>query len=267
MNNYIYRPVELEALSCYDFVGYYELKKMDKKIESGNHVIESKKSFNLMEEHPSYKYMMVVARKHHIIPAINTTKLLPNIAELAMHVIDVSNEVVQKREMFAKIVLSLFCSYRIQEDIKVDESYWEYYLHALGNKLISDNNLQVIQNLIDCLHNCTKLKTPNDELQRITDLIHHEDDKQVESQYDKENYISTAEALQKLEQDDDFGIRIAHPSKRKLSIISSRHNIVDQDITNLDDFSNNITEVPDFLSTQQRISQHNKTSNCDLSSS
>ena len=41
---YIYRPVELEALSCYDFVAYYELKKMDKKkIESGNHVIESKK--------------------------------------------------------------------------------------------------------------------------------------------------------------------------------------------------------------------------------
>ena len=44
VNNYIYRPIELETLSCYDFVAYYELKKMDKKkIESDNHVIESKK--------------------------------------------------------------------------------------------------------------------------------------------------------------------------------------------------------------------------------
>ena len=134
-----------------------------------------------MEEHPSYKYMKIVTRKHHIVPAINNTNLLPNIADLAMHEINVSKEVLQKRELFAKIVLSLFCPYRIQEDIRINDSYWEYYLHAISNGLISDSNFKVIQNLIDCLHNCKRMKTPNDELQRITDLIHHDEDKQVES--------------------------------------------------------------------------------------
>ena len=70
-----------------------------------------------------------------------------------------------------------------------------------------------------------------------------------------------------MEQDDDFGIRIAHPSKRKLSIVASRHNIIDHVIPNLDQTTGNIMEVPEFLSTQQRMSKHNRTKNSDIDGS
>ena len=60
INNIIYRPVELELLSCYDMVSLYELKKMDKKkIEKMDHIVEGRTVFNLLEEHPSHKYMIV----------------------------------------------------------------------------------------------------------------------------------------------------------------------------------------------------------------
>ena len=47
INNMIYRPTELEHLSCYDMVTHYEIRKMIKsRIESMNHIVESKTSFN-----------------------------------------------------------------------------------------------------------------------------------------------------------------------------------------------------------------------------
>ena len=63
INNIIYRPGELEDLSCYEMVSMYELKKLDKKkIEEMDHNVEGKTVFNLLEEHLSHRYMIVSRR-------------------------------------------------------------------------------------------------------------------------------------------------------------------------------------------------------------
>ena len=58
INNIIYRPVELENLSYYELIAYYEMKKMTKKkIESGNFNVEGKNMFNLMKEFTTYHWL------------------------------------------------------------------------------------------------------------------------------------------------------------------------------------------------------------------
>ena len=83
INNMIYSPTELEYISCYDMVSNYELKRMSKKkINSRNHTVEGNTSFNLVEEHPSHKCMVMAKRKNIFIPCINSLNLLPNVADL-----------------------------------------------------------------------------------------------------------------------------------------------------------------------------------------
>ena len=61
-----------------------------KKIESGNISVESKTTFNLMEEHPSHKYMVMAKRKNILIPCINYVNLIPNIKHL--HILEEISE-------------------------------------------------------------------------------------------------------------------------------------------------------------------------------
>ena len=83
INDMIYRPVEPEYLGCYELIARYEFKRMSKgRIKSNDILVEGKKTFNLVEEHPYHKCMIMSERKHHLIPYISSTNLLPNIADL-----------------------------------------------------------------------------------------------------------------------------------------------------------------------------------------
>ena len=114
INNMIYRPTELEHISCYDMVTHYELRKMTKKkIESSNHIVEGKTSFNLLEEHPSHKCMIMVKRNNIFIPCINSINLLPNIADLSINNITTEVYILRKREEYTKIILLHLYQYRI----------------------------------------------------------------------------------------------------------------------------------------------------------
>ena len=85
INNIIYRQLELQHIYCYDMIANYELKKLTrKKIESENIDINSEKTFNLANEHPSHKYMVMSQRNKIIIPCISSINLLPNIADLRL---------------------------------------------------------------------------------------------------------------------------------------------------------------------------------------
>ena len=80
INNMIYRPVELEYLGYYELITRYQLKKMSEgKIKSNNILVEGKKTFNLVEEHPYHKCMVTSERKHHNIPCISSINLVPDI--------------------------------------------------------------------------------------------------------------------------------------------------------------------------------------------
>ena len=94
--------------------------------------VESKNMFNLCEEHPSYKYMVMSKRNRVVIPSISSVKLLPNINELSLNIDNTNDEIVLKRrEKYGQIALLLFYPYRDRDDLKLDGSYWKRYIHAL----------------------------------------------------------------------------------------------------------------------------------------
>ena len=178
----IYIPFELEHLGCYEMISKYELKRMSKKkIESNNTLVESKKTFNLVEEHPSHKCMVMSERKHFIIPCISSLNLLSNIVDL--HILEESNDpnIIDLREEYAMIILLLFYPYRTQDDLVINGSFWEKYKFVVDNNILSPKSLEVIQNIQDVCHNCSKLKQAKDELDAITVYTPHEkDDKKLQ---------------------------------------------------------------------------------------
>ena len=87
--------------------------------------MKSKTTFNLLQEHPSHKYMVMARRKHVVIPCINSVNLIPNIRDL--HILEtISNKgIIEKRERYAMLVLLLFYPYCSQDDLLINDSYWD----------------------------------------------------------------------------------------------------------------------------------------------
>ena len=248
INNIIYRPVELEDLSCYELVSMYELKKLDKKkVEKMEHNVEGKTIFNLLEEHPSHKYMIVSKRIHPCIPSISSINLLPSVADISFTEGTCNEYKVKLRENYSLIVLLLFYPYRSKDDLELDGSYWKRYKYALEQRKISGKCLNVLQNIQDVCHNCSKLKSARDELELTTMYESHEDDQREQQKDDDLNIVSFDQISELFQQADDFGIREVHPSKRKLKIIAKRHDIVDQEIPQFRMINTDITDIPEGL--------------------
>ena len=142
IHNIIYRSTESEHMSYYDMVTHNELRKMNKKrIESLNCIVKSKTSFNLLGEHPSHKCMTMVKINNLLIPCINSINLLPNIADLSINHIATEVHILKKREEHTKFILLLFYHYRIQDDSMLNDSYWNRFILALDNDMISVKGL------------------------------------------------------------------------------------------------------------------------------
>jgi len=98
INNIIYRPFELNNLSCYESISEYELKPSSKKnIEDKDYNIESKTTFNFCKEHPCYNYSVMRQRNKFVVPSISSTKDIPNIIELNLDKEDTDGLVVIER--------------------------------------------------------------------------------------------------------------------------------------------------------------------------
>ena len=247
INNIIYRPVELEKFGCYDMITRYDLRRMSKeKIESNNLIVESKKTFNLVEEHPSHKCMVMSERTHFHIPCINSLNLLPNIAEL--HQFEETNDpnIIDMRERYAAIILLLFYPYRSQDDLELNGSYWNKYKYVIENNMLSAKSLEVCQNIQDVSYNCSKLKQAKDELQQTTVFTPHENDNNRKCNQE-DNTASVEEIVDMLQQIDDYGVRDVDPKMRRLSIIGERHNIVQQDVPTTNHIIPNITDIPEGI--------------------
>ena len=125
--------------------------------------------------------MVMAKRKNIFIPCINSLNLLPNVADLKIDNIITDGDTSRKREEYAKIVLLLFYPYRIQDDLMLNESYWDRYKMALIENRISQKNLQVLQNIQDVCHNCANLKVAQDDLLKTTTCEAHELDNKKKS--------------------------------------------------------------------------------------
>ena len=221
---------------------------MTKKIiESGDFNVEGKNMFNLMEEHPSRKYMVMSKRKHTCIPCISSINLLPNVAELEMEKETCNEHTLNLRENYAQIILLLFYPFRMQSDLELDGSYWKRYKDVLAKEQISKKCLDVIQNIQDVCHNCSKLRTARDDLEQATVYLSHEDDEKRKTNIEDSNCTSIDEVAESFQNVENFGIREVDSSKRKLSVIGNRYDIVDQQLPSSDIQNKDITEIPDDI--------------------
>ena len=203
--------------------------------------------FNLMEEHPSSKYMVISKRKHTCIPCISSINLLPNVAELEMEKETCNEHTLNLRENYAQIILLLFYPFRMQSDLELDGSYWKRYKDVLAKEQISKKCLDVIQNIQDVCHNCSKLRTARDDLEQATVYLSHEDDEKRKTNTEDLNCTSLDEVAELFHNAENFGIREVDSSKRKLSVIGNRYDIVNQNLPTSDIHNNDITEIPDDI--------------------
>ena len=135
INDMMYRPSELEHVNLYEVVSTYVMKKMSKKrIEEEDPIMESNTTFNLLEEHPSHKYMVMSKRKHIYVPCISSINLLPNISDLDIGNTTTNATILKQREEYANIVLLLFYPYRTQDDLMLIGSYLDKYELVLKEK-------------------------------------------------------------------------------------------------------------------------------------
>ena len=126
-------------------------------------------------------------------------------------------------------------------------SYWNRYTQALDDNMISAKGLEVCQNIQDVCHNLTKLKAAQDDLLKSTTYVAHDLDKNHHNHVNDEPIISFDEIADIFASQDDYGVRQVHPTKRSLSTIASRCNIIKQDIPLCDNTIPNITEIPDGI--------------------
>ena len=124
-------------------ISKYELKRTTKKkIESNDIIVDNKKTFNLLEEHTSHRCIVISEWTHYVIPCINSVSLHPNITYLNQ--LEVTNDpnIIDPREKYAKIVLLWFYSYYIQDDLLLNESYWEKCKYVMDNNIFSTKSIQ-----------------------------------------------------------------------------------------------------------------------------
>ena len=247
INNMIYRPSELEHLGLYDLSSQYELRQMSKKrLNSGNVLVESKTTFNLLQEHPSHKYMVMSKRKHIFIPQICSINLLPNIKDI--HILEQTSDksIIDLRERYAMIVLLLFYPYRIMDDLVIDDSYWDKYKSVLSNSEPSGKSLEVIQNIQDVSYNCSYIRKAKDSLEATTIFKPHETDGKTKCE-ENENMTDVNELAEMFKQLDDTDLEDSNPNMRSLSKIGQRHCIVTQEIPTNNFTLPDITDIPDGI--------------------
>ena len=118
---------------------------------------------------------------------------------------------------------------------------------TLDNNMISVEGLEVCQNIQDVCHNLTKLRATQDDLLKSTTYVAYELDKNHHNHANYESTISFDEIADTFAQQDDYGVRQDHPTKRKLSTIASRCTIKNQDIPLCDKIIPNITDIPEGI--------------------
>ena len=83
----------------------------------------------------------------------------------------------------------------------------------------------MIQNIQDCQHNCSKLKTATDDLEKKTTVYDaHEDDYQKGRNVDDDNCVDVNEIAEMFQHLDGMGVREVDPKQRRLKIIAERYN-------------------------------------------
>ena len=126
-NDYLFRPTDLDDYCFYHQTMEYtkQYKQKGYNTEDGEAVQDNMK---LGDGHPGQGFAYLGKLQNPRIPVTSIPKdKLCRIEELEINNANPTEETRMKRENYAKMALLMFCPFRILEDLKHDESYWEKF--------------------------------------------------------------------------------------------------------------------------------------------
>jgi hypothetical protein len=186
LDDYLYRPVELEDLCYYDFVAKYEkVYKTFKQMKTDDKEI-SLKEFAFHESHPGYEFCYLKQRRHEVVPiAIVPDNSLCRISELEMRsCTPISSDTMVRRDTYAKTDLVMFHYFLAIEDLQADQAppsiaYWTKFTFALSDHgSIWRTGVNILHNIDD--RETAKLMKPAVEpLTKLTTYDKPEKEKKI----------------------------------------------------------------------------------------
>ena len=194
-HHYLLRPKELEKLTLYDFTKYYEVKRFNKT--TINKELDIEEEYEFPESHPGHKLQCIRKRAKEITPGINNY-FFPCSSKFEGNILNNDTQITPIMEEYAEVVLIVFCSYRNQNDLKIDNSYVKkfrdiYYNSEIKIRMELDCFLQHIQDIrngsnistklgIDELGmNTTKFKGTDE-----TDCVDDDSDDEIDNEYQQQ---------------------------------------------------------------------------------
>jgi hypothetical protein len=204
INDYIYRPEELNNINLYDFVALFDVKYISKK--------DNADIMKFLDEHPQSAFRGVINRTNEITPLVSYLDF-PDSAEFDGNILDRSLKPTRATERYAKSALCLFVPFRDLGLFTATEmaiSYTEQLRTAWEDGLINEATERRLQNIQDC-RNMMKSGRQKDMLERTTEPLPDpikgrkgNDDKTDE---EVETYIDACltELVSQLDEDNNLG--------------------------------------------------------------
>ena len=128
-NDYIYRPNALEHMCIFEQIMWFRKRFRKKESKKSNKKTDEAVDLSFGHDHPGHKFAYLEKNKHFKVPMTSFPKeALCQIKDLELALTDLPDaNVMEKRELYAKTALLLFCPLRSLQDIQVDGSYWKKF--------------------------------------------------------------------------------------------------------------------------------------------
>ena len=177
-DDYLHRPIdkEFEQMCLYAMTSHYKKSfkvnkaSKDKDNEGIGYKVEGVNKYKFKDSHPGYKFSHLTELKHPTIPKISLPrdKLCP-IEELELHLINLNEDTIDKREMYAKMALIMFSPFCELSDLTCNgESYWKTFQQELTSHHKKEvtkfwkKGFEILQNIQDRLTLQKHLRCPQD---------------------------------------------------------------------------------------------------------
>ena len=161
MNDYLFRPQELEDLNWYEFVAYYEMVHLSEK---NKHDIMRFTS----NAHPLFHSKGIQEREQMVTPVVYY-KSFPCASEFEGNIMSPTIIPNAAMEKYARMVLCLFVPFRDKDALKPVQGtcFTEKLRVAVHENVLSGISIVRLQNIQNC-HNMSKVGRQKDLLERIT---------------------------------------------------------------------------------------------------
>ena len=205
INDYLYRPTDLENISFYEFGMMYEkvafsFERLKRLNDQGLPLLNEDEMY-FTEDHPGRRYCFLKKNKREVVPRLS----MPNgyISDIGKMELDDDNpsiSALKRRKEYAMVALILFLPFRNSSIFSItdtDSSLWGKYQRLLYQSQSPQHNvcnffpygIRILQNMQDMIQS-RKCKTPADPLQSET-ILRSDNGKVIERECDDDDSINS----------------------------------------------------------------------------